>query len=196
MATPVGHILAGYAISHLARGEVKRRLLFPVGLCVFMAIAPDLDFLPGLFLDRPAMFHGELLHSLGIALALNLFVAGFLRIFGLPFGQMFSLGFLAYTSHLVLDMLQPDGRVPYGIPFLWPISQAYWLSPLPVFPGVHHVSSTSASTAEFIQGVLSLHNLLTIAFEIVVLAPYAFIWHWVTGQNKLDRNERIGRPIA
>jgi membrane-bound metal-dependent hydrolase YbcI (DUF457 family) len=185
MASPVGHVLAGYAISHLARGEEKRKLLFPIGLCIFMAIAPDLDFIPGLFLDRPAMFHGELLHSLGIAVFLNLVAAVILQKFGLPFGQMFSLGFLAYTSHLVLDMLQPDGRVPYGIPLLWPISQAYFLSPFPIFPGVHHVGSSTASTAEFIRGVLSFHNLLTIGFEIVVLAPYAFLWPRMAGQKRL-----------
>jgi inner membrane protein len=175
MPTPVGHALAGIAVSRLSRKRPGLEPVLQLGVCLFMGIAPDLDFLPGLLLNQPALFHGEYLHSIGVAFLASLGLAAFLRLLGKPFRTVFFLGFFAYTSHLVLDMLQPDGRVPYGIPFLWPFSGEYFLSPVPLLLGVHHVGSTSSTTAEFIDGVLSWHNLLAITVEVLVLTPFLFL---------------------
>jgi len=207
MATPIGHVLAGYAVSRLASvpatqstppihpdGPTRRiwRILvepWPItALCVFMAIAPDLDLIPGLLQGKPILYHGGITHSLGGGVLLSLGVAGVGSYFGWPFRRVLVLGFVAYASHLLLDPLGPDGRVPYGIPILWPLSDARFLFPTPLLPGVRHAGTADATLAEFVRGVLSVHNITAIASEVLLLAPWIGLGLWRT-HSKLITGE-------
>ena len=179
MATPIGHALAGYAVYGLAGGKEDRERRGVLLVCVAMAIAPDLDFVPGVFFGRPALFHQGITHSIGFALVVSLVEAAVYRLVkGKGFVGIFFLGFLSYMSHLVIDYFGPDTRMPYGIPLLWPINGEYFISPVQIFLGTHHAESTSATTGAWIRGMLHLHNVSAIAWEIALIAPLILVGRW------------------
>lgn len=132
-------------------------------------MAPDLDLLPGLLQGKPILYHGGISHSLTMGLCVSLLVALFSRWRGFSFRTTFVFGFSAYASHLLLDMLGPDGREPYGIPLFWPLVDATYLFPRPLLLGVHHASSASAGLAEFLRGVFSLHNVAALLIETLLI---------------------------
>jgi inner membrane protein len=172
MATPLGHSLAGYAIYGLAKHGQERSRLSRLLLCLFMANAPDLDFLPGIVMGSPALYHQGITHSLGCAFLLSLVIASVSHLRNQAFGTVFSLSCIAYVSHLVIDFLSTDRRPPYGLPLLWPISGSYFISPMPIFLGVHHATFTRASTMEWLKGILHPYNLGAIGLEVVLLLPF------------------------
>ena len=206
MATPIGHALAGLAVSSLiyrndelpeaynlkARpgGSKIQKLLYNRGaialLSVFMAMAPDLDLIPGILQGQPILYHGGIAHSLGSGILLSLLVVAlwrtaWQRVNGRWFvlegtlGFIFTTSLLAFSTHLLLDMLGPDGREPFGIPALRPLSEARFLSPIPILLGVHHASKTTAAFAEFLNGVFSLHNMIAILWESVLTVPFILL---------------------
>ena len=178
MATPIGHGLVGYAV-FLFLKKWKRGLPVPLlFLAVFFAIVPDLDFLPGLFMGQPALYHQGISHSLSFAFVSGIVCGLFVRGQNRSFFPVFLLIFVACTSHLVLDFFGPDGRTPYGIPLLWPFSSTHFLSPIQLLPGVHHVRTTDAPTGEWLLGVLHWDNLIRIGKEILVIAPLVLLAVW------------------
>jgi inner membrane protein len=171
MPTPIGHAMAGYIVFRMG-GAYKR----PDGrnflaLCFLMAIIPDFDFLPGIFYGQPALYHNGISHSLGFAFGAGLIAAAIYSRKRETFLTDWSLFFLAYASHPVIDMFQPDSRPPFGVPLLWPIHEEYYIAPFRLFWGVHHVASTSGSTEEWIFGILDLYNVGAIGIEILVVLP-------------------------
>lgn len=184
MATPIGHGLAGCVVFFFlkkGRDYGDTSLLF---LTVFFAIAPDLDFLPGILAGKPALYHHGISHSLVFGLAAGLLGGLAIRNEDRAFFSVFLLTFLAYTSHLVLDLFGPDGRTPYGIPLFWPLSSHHFLSPVQLFPGVHHGQTTDASIGEWLQGIFHWRNLLSIGTEILVIAPAALLGNWVNQRRE------------
>jgi inner membrane protein len=91
------------------------------------------------------------------------------------FFRLFVVCFVSYLSHLILDLFSPDNRLPYGIPLFWPITQKYFISPVPVFLGVHHAGSTSSSILEWLAGIFSLYNIAAIALEVAIIVPLIFL---------------------
>jgi len=182
VATPIGHALAGFTVYgyYTSAHNLPRSHLFV--LCTLMALAPDLDILPGILVGKPILFHQGITHSFGFALLVCLCAAGIYAWWGKSFAVIFMVCFLSYVSHLLLDFLGPDGRAPYGTPLFWPISDAYFISPVPILPGVHHLSSTSGSTVEFFYGVFTAHNLAAMAVEILFFTPLLFLGKWI--QNR------------
>jgi inner membrane protein len=178
MATPLGHSLAGYAIYNLARGAQGKPSRGQFLLCICMASAADLDFLPGVLLGSPTLYHQGITHSLGFALLVSLGVAGVCRLRKTPFLTMFGVSALAYLSHLAIDFLGSDTRPPYGIPLLWPISTEHFLSSIPLFRGVRHAASSVASTHQWLDGILHPHNLAAMALEVALLLPFVLLGLW------------------
>ena len=171
MATPLGHSLAGYALARRAGGERAPLALALLG--VVMANAPDLDFLPGILVGHPALYHQGPTHSLGFGLLASLAVAGAWALAARrAFAPILALGVLAWASHLFLDMLGPDGRPPYGIPLFWPIADVHVKASVALFLGVHHADATGASTPEWLLSLLDLRNLAALALEALALAPF------------------------
>jgi inner membrane protein len=142
-------------------------------LATFLALAPDLDFLPGLLVGRPALYHHGVSHSLGFALAAALAAALLLRFEGWSRREVFLLAFLSYLSHLLLDLVGPDGRPPYGIPVFWPLSPTFLHSPVTLLLGVRHAPTTDASVLEWAAGIFQWVNLLAIAVELVLVGLLA-----------------------
>jgi inner membrane protein len=191
MATPIGHALAGYAVSSFSTEKQNRNRFHLILLCIFMAVAPDLDVLPGLLRGKPILYHSAITHSLGFGFVLSLAIAGIYHLRGRSFSDIFKLCFISYSSHLFLDFFGPDGRVPYGIPLFWPLSGMHFISPIPLLLGTRHVGSTSASTLEFIKGVLSFYNLAAILLEVVLIVPLVFL-----GRRYRHRKwQRLVKPI-
>ena len=50
---------------------------------IFIANAPDLDFLPGLIIGKPNLYHHGISHSLGIGILFSLILA-FIIVFNTP----------------------------------------------------------------------------------------------------------------
>jgi membrane-bound metal-dependent hydrolase YbcI (DUF457 family) len=177
MASPIGHALAGYAIYKIyeAKSDVtgSRRAL--LSLALFMAIAPDLDFGPGILIGQPALYHQLITHSIGAAFVVSIITAGLFRSMGMSFSIPFNLCFVSYLSHLAIDFFAPDARPPYGQPLFWPLTGAYFMSPVWLFLGVQHSGSTEASTVQWLTGVLSLQNLWAIAIEVIFVGPCAVL---------------------
>lgn len=169
MATPVGHSLAAYAVYKLFANRTGHGGCRWVLLSIFVANAPDLDFIPGLFLGQPALYHQGLTHSLGCAVGVSLLLAAIAYGSGESFRQTFGLCFFAYSSHIVLDVFGPDGRPPYGVPVFWPFSEQSLISPVPLFLGVHH--GGLVSTSQWFNAIFSVYNLRAIAVESVWIAP-------------------------
>lgn len=223
MATPIGHALAGLAVSSLfyqphepaeatslqkrSIGSMFLQFLYRKGaitlISIFMAVAPDLDLIPGFLQGQPVLYHGGVSHSLGIGLLLSLLVSALWRIanvrvenrwFALNAStqSVFVVSFWAFCTHLFLDMLGPDGREPFGIPVLWPFSSATFLSPAPLLLGVRHASQTTAGIAEFLSGVLSIHNIVAILWECVLIVPFILLGIW---RNRQHRGENGVSPF-
>jgi inner membrane protein len=178
MATPVGHSLAGYFVFRLSeetQGPDKVRWLL---LYICLANAPDLDFLPGVLVGRPGLYHQGISHSLGFALVVSLAVAGVCRLWGKSFAAIFALSFTAYVSHIVIDFLGSDTRPPYGIPLLWPISAEHFISPVPIFWGVHHAGPMAGSMLKWLGTLFHPYNVGAIALEVVLLLPFILLSYW------------------
>ena len=171
MATPIGHALAGCAIYGFcaAPNEGDRRYLMMLG--ILMAISPDFDVIPGILMGKPALFHQGITHSVGFGLMASVIVASVYSMRRRAFFSVFTLCLVSYVSHLVIDIFGPDGRLPYGIPLLWPMSGEHFISPVQLFLGVHHSGFTSASTLNWMEGLLDMHNLGAIGLEIALIAP-------------------------
>jgi inner membrane protein len=145
MPSPVAHAFAGVAVyAALAPGAGPRRDWQPWALAAFAAMAADLDFLPGLLVGQPSRWHHWATHSVAAALVFALLVS-LVAVRGLPDrGRRALLLLAAYGSHLALDWLTVDRTVPQGIPLLWPVSDAVFLAPRPLFTDIHHGASWQA----------------------------------------------------
>jgi len=148
--TPIGHSLAGYAVYKFSAASTNRNRLRLASLCIFMAAAPDLDFLPGILIGRPELYHHGITHSLGFALMASMVIAELLSIRMKPFSLIFSLCFISYLSHVVIDFFGPSTpyRHPPRIPMFRLIIRENFISPVQLFLGVHHTGSPSASILE------------------------------------------------
>ena len=138
MATPLAHTLTGLTLINLWKSAVKlspAESLLLQGLMLLAALAPDLDFLPGLLVGEPNRFHQTYSHSLGLALLTALALGGITkwRIPRLPFLRTGLYFFLLYGSHLALDYFTEDYRPPCGTPLFWPFSNDPYTASLPVF---------------------------------------------------------------
>jgi inner membrane protein len=188
MATPIGHSLAGYAVYRFSAPTADADRVHLACLCILLSVAPDLDFLPGVLMGQPALYHQGVSHSLGFALLVSLTLAGIYTLRGWAFSTIFQLSFFAYASHLALDFFGPDGRPPYGIPLLWPLSMEYFISPVPLLLGVRHVHSTSASIREWVDGIFVLYNAGAILLEITLVTPFV----WAARRYRLRCSKQAG----
>lgn len=172
MPSPIGHSIMGYTLYRAFAPELPRRQWSVLGLCLFAANAADLDFLPGLLVGELGRFHHGPSHSLLAALLFGMLAA---MVFPLQRAFGFTLGFLNYLSHVVLDFLIDDPSWPYGVPLFWPFSAEYHMSPVRVF---HQFDYAAADGSLFVT-LLSIDNFLAITNEIVVLLPFLAVVYWL-----------------
>jgi membrane-bound metal-dependent hydrolase YbcI (DUF457 family) len=134
MALPIVHSTAGYLIHRLDRRPTP--WAGPTRAVVFMAIGnlPDIDFLVGFLLGRPGIFHRGISHTVLAAVVFGVVAGTFAwRRRWDGWWPAVMLCVAAYGSHLLVDAFTIDQRGPAGVQFLWPLSDAYYISPVTVF---------------------------------------------------------------
>lgn len=139
MASPLAHTLLGFTLFNLWPAGSRDFQIRPwplYGLVMTAALAPDLDFIPGLLLGDPNRYHQTLSHSLGMALVVALGLGAILRLLktGPSWVRWSSLLLLLICSHLLLDFITEDHRPPFGFPLFWPFSETPHTFPVPIFP--------------------------------------------------------------
>jgi inner membrane protein len=176
MPSPVGHLIVGYIVyaalqpQSLAGTMGQRYVLLGTMLS---AVAADLDFLPGMALGTPNRFHHGASHSLGAVFCYGMVIWMVLRCCRIARAPRLALLFAsAYGSHLLLDFLAADRAPPLGIPPFWPVVSTYYIAPAAVFMDIHR---SGRGLLEFLVSLFNAHNLWAIAWEAVLLAPFA-IW--------------------
>jgi membrane-bound metal-dependent hydrolase YbcI (DUF457 family) len=143
----------------------RRSRLVQLGALVVAANAADLDFIPGILVGDPGRFHRGASHSF-IAIcaftALALLVGRWIdRRSAMRFGLVLGL---AFTGHLLLDMMSSWRDSHSGVAIAWPLSSSRLLSPFPIFIGI----SLAPGARNFLEGVLHRQNFEAMAWELVV----------------------------
>lgn len=144
---------------------------------IIVANSPDLDFIPGLILGKPNLYHHGISHSIGFGFLVS-FAAAWLITRNKPAIFRSELVFLmiCFGSHLVLDLFSMDARLPFGIPILWPFSSTYYM--IPILPPVNHSILDHATIGQFLTDAFSYHNLYVIGLEILLTMPFFLILLW------------------
>ena len=186
MPLPVAHSLASGIIYSSADADGSlftwRRLL----LAIFIANAPDLDFLPGLLIGEPNRFHHGPTHSLAMVVVVAGIAAGVAALGArrsmrgriearAVAGTALMVGAL-WLSHILLDAFTDDLLGPFGVPLLWPFSDRYVLF-YPWFPHVARYSGSSEPVA-FLLSLLNPHNAWAATVEILTLTPVLALSIW------------------
>lgn len=159
MPSPIGHALAGVAAGWMVvppRGD-RRRVAALALFCAVAAVAPDVDL--------AFSAHSGPTHGLGAAAVAGLIVYGvwtaLARTTVTPARAAVAAA-AAYASHTLLDWLGSDSSPPIGIMALWPVSGAYYESPLHVFRAI----SRRYWLPEFWTA-----NVIAIGQELAILLP-------------------------
>jgi hypothetical protein len=174
MPSPVGHALAGAAIAWSLdrrsetvdgtptasrfRAEPSHPQVI-AWTCAALAVAPDLDLLG----PWP---HRTVTHSV-LAVALVAIVSTIVtaKVTGRVHWRVVLLCTAAYGSHLLLDWVSEDTRLPRGLQLLWPFSQRWFISDWQFFRSTirEHVFSLNSMRI----------NMLAVVQEIAILGPIA-----------------------
>src|SRR5206468_1583553 len=135
--------------------------------------APDLDFIPGLFIGEPNRFHHGPSHSLAFAALFGLslgLVLHAMKIDSIRRGFPILVGLC--LSHIGLDCLSIDTAAPYGMPLFWPVSHAYYYKAAIAFlPDIRR----SNSTTSFVTSLFSPHNFRSVAVECILFVPVVLV---------------------
>lgn len=135
---------------------------------IVAANAPDLDYLPGLWVGDANAFHHGPTHSILFAVL----VAAVMSL-AWPHGSRanaFLWLFFAGLSHLAADVFTEDRRAPFGIPLLWPLTAETFHSPFSLF---WHLRKREWAE------VFQWHNVLAVGRELIITAPLILaVWMW------------------
>lgn len=167
MCSPAGHILIGaacwFALAPRTGLERAPRLA-ALAATVFLANGPDLDYLPGLAVGDLNRWHYQGTHSLFFSVLLALALAWGVRRRIAPRAAVLPVFLAASLSHLAADLLTMDFSPPPGIPLLWPLSDARFISPVPLFVNFQKATLEQLFTAA---------NLGPLLREVLLTAPLA-----------------------
>lgn len=139
MPSPIAHAVTGYALARLIPFNQKRKdwnkqEFFQLSYSIFIAIAPDLDFIPQILTG--VRYHHGLSHSLTFTFGFSITVWVIAHFLAKPISKrLFLLTLMGYGSHLLLDFFTDGGS---GIQLLWPFTEEYMRSSVAIFPSTHH----------------------------------------------------------
>lgn len=141
---------------------------------VFVAAAADLDFIPQLITGES--YHRGLSHSLIFALGFSGLVSWILSYFWKSsYKQLFIFTTILYSSHLFLDFFS-EGR---GIKLLLPWTDAFFVAPITIFPGVHYS-----------RGLWDVSYLIPLCFELVYAALlFLIVAMWKRAKTNKKRSD-------
>jgi membrane-bound metal-dependent hydrolase YbcI (DUF457 family) len=162
--TPIGHTLTGLAIGYLAipRDTPRKQKAMLLGAFALAASAPDLPF-PYWGHSWVEMSHGFVSATVGIILLWLVLWMWFHGKKPVNLGVMIGLG-LAWYSHILLDSMYNHA---WGVPCLWPISEARLRLPISWL--------SSGNRAD----ILSMHNVKVAVFEIITFGPLLMLSYLV-----------------
>jgi membrane-bound metal-dependent hydrolase YbcI (DUF457 family) len=175
MSSPFGHSIPGYLFAAYESRTLKVHNAKKILFYMFLANAPDLDFLPGIMMGMPNLFHHGISHSLGAGVLFSLMVTFLIGRKENSYKRLFMVCFSLYCSHLFLDYVSMDGRTPIGIPLFWPLSNEYLIFPHPILPPIMHSGLDHATIGQFLANLFSIHNLLVVLLESAAMTPFLLI---------------------
>jgi membrane-bound metal-dependent hydrolase YbcI (DUF457 family) len=187
MPLPIGHALTGIAFFETRPGLFFKNKWADVLFFIFLANLPDADFLPGLILGFPNLYHHGIFHSLGAALAVAIAMGWIFYQKKQHFWRFSALVFLVFFSHRLLDFFTRDFTAPYGMPLFWPLSKNYYIAAHPFFINI----TRSALSANFFSSLFSSHNLKAALLEIMLLGGLVLL----VGIARWLLNKRAGRSL-
>lgn len=174
MASPIGHSLFGIGAQLLIPSRQSKINYMGLLFVIFSANVPDLDFLPGLIIGDMNRYHHGISHSIGGAFIYALIVWFLGRFMDWNYWRLSLTAALAYCSHLIADYWAEDGGAPFGAPFLWPLSDQYYISPFPILKRFEHGEVGDGLVAIIKQLLLSV-NFQAILLEIIIFVPMILI---------------------
>ena len=166
MPSPVAHSLMGYLIYRITPRE-RREPIWPSLLtCVFVANAPDLDFIPGVLLGDPRWYHHDgISNSLGAAVLFtcvwSLLTATRQHV---ALWKNAVLVFCLYMSHVGLDIL----GIKRDIPLFWPFTTTRYGAAIGVLPGLDLVDGSNLT---FFESLFSFLNVGVLVLEALFMLP-------------------------
>lgn len=174
MPFPIAHSAAGlagyFAFRKKNPGSPPRQELFLLGLCVFLATLPDLDFIPGFLCGEPGKYHHGLSHSILVCLIIALICYGLVttRLSRILKKRILLCCLLSILSHPILDYFSLDTSKPLGVPLFWPFDSKYYMSSLSIFLDARRTENTVGT---FFTSLISVHN----GWELVLESLFAGI---------------------
>jgi inner membrane protein len=171
MPLPVGHTLAGIAFSQVRPGFFFKNHWHDAFFFILLANLPDADFLPGIILGQPSLYHHGAFHSLGAMMTLAAAGGCFFYLKDRHFWSRAAAIFLVGFSHLLLDFFTFDFAPPYGLPLFWPFSGRYFIAARPFFLNI----TRSEHSGDFFTSLFSRHNLEAALRETLLLGGLALI---------------------
>ncbi|EKD26214.1 MAG: hypothetical protein ACD_79C01304G0003 [uncultured bacterium] len=169
MPLPVAHSIAGYILQDTRKFSFLAKEWNNLLFLVLVSNIPDIDFLPGLLIGAPNLFHHGISHSLGFSLFF-----GFLISFFVPhnnkskyFTNALLLSLVCY-SHVILDYFTTDERPPYGVMLFWPFDSTYYIAAQTIFIK----ALRSESSFDFFQSLVNENNFRAIVREILIMGIF------------------------
>lgn len=165
MPSPIGHMLAGVAISGSvptsAPHESPRAAVLLTLLLAALAAIPDADLL------LPVVHRGAS-HSVAAIALVSILAMGVTRwVTGGVHWRMVLVCAAAYASHPLLDWLGTDTYLPRGVQIFWPFSDRFFISNLDLFPRLERRNLLSLATF--------YGNLRAGIAEVLILGPVALL---------------------
>ncbi|MFZ5516445.1 MAG: metal-dependent hydrolase [Candidatus Zhuqueibacterota bacterium] len=168
MPTPIGHSLISTAIYTAVTGKEDRFSATDFAVFLFLGVAPDLDFVPGLLVGAPSRYHHGLSHSVGMSVLVGLlFGLIYYAVAKKPLVRYWMIFSLIYFAHVAADFFAVDTSPPIGEQLFWPFWTGYVLSPITFFLDVQR----SGQSADFFVSIFKMHNLKTVILEFILCFP-------------------------
>jgi membrane-bound metal-dependent hydrolase YbcI (DUF457 family) len=161
MPSPLAHLAAGYAVTHVAwrasgRRPDARGSAVVLAWAAVLSLLPDLDSVLGIALGDFGRFHNNASHSLFVGIAVAVVAGGLAAASGrVRFRTAFALTLVCYELHVVMDYW----TVGRWVMVLWPWTAERFSPPFPLFYGLR-----------WSDGLLSARHLWTILTETAFVA--------------------------
>ena len=173
MPTSVGHSLLGYILYLIFKKNYKlienqKIVLF----YLFIANAPDLDFIPGICIGHAHRFHHGITHTLGFSLFFALILC---LVPKLRKKTNFIIFFLLGFTHVIVDFLGADTSYPFGVMLFWPFTKKYFISSYSVFLDIHKTT---------LHSLFDLHNLKAMTLETLIFLPVIIVLRFILKRRK------------
>ncbi|MBN1879071.1 PD40 domain-containing protein [bacterium] len=140
MASPIAHSITGFSIYWISSRYVRissnplrqKKFLLGASIAVILANLSDLDLIAGLIFHR--YVHHQVTHTFFFALLIGLISAIAARMFHFcSIKRAFFLSTILVSSHVIIDYFTRDTSVPKGCMLFWPVSERYFMFPMPLF---------------------------------------------------------------